>query len=288
MPQPSHAEGRAIRLTLILYTAIFAAKLAAYFMTGVMGLLAEALHTLTDIFVSGFLLIALAWSRRKEDADHMFGHGRAQYAGALVASTLFLSFTALRLVEEAIPRLLGRHEAQFSNLGLAVGVLVGSLAVGCIPLVKLFLQKEKGAAAHAQFLELINDQLGILAALTGVVFIMLGYPLADPLASLAVAGIIAVNAVGLFRENLSYLLGRSPGAEYLDRARAVALAVPGVRDVHFLRGQMVGPGETHLELHIRVDRGITIEAADAIAEEVHRGIHEQMGCRYCSIHADPA
>jgi len=284
----SQAEGKTIRLTLILYSGLFAAKLAAYFATGVMGLLAEALHTLSDIFVSGFLLLALALSRRKEDSEHMFGHGRAQYAGALVASTLFLSFTALRLIEEAIPRLFAKHEAQFSNLPLAVGVLAGSLAIGCIPLVKLFLQKDKGAAAHAQFAELINDQLGIVAALTGTLFIMAGFPIADPIASLAVAAIIAVNAVGLFRENLSYLLGRSPGPEYLANARAVALAVPGVRAVHFLRGQLVGPGDVHLELHIKVDRGITIEAADAVAEEVHRRIHAQTGCRYCAIHADPA
>ncbi len=288
MSQSSQAETRTIRLTLILYLVLFAAKLAAYFATGVMGLLAEALHTLSDIFVSGFLLIALWWSKRREDADHQFGHGRAQYAGALVAATLFLSFTALRLVEESVPRLFGEHEAVFTNLPLALGVLVGSLAVGFIPLGRLFFQKDKGAAAHAQFLELINDQLGILAALAGTVFIMLGYPLADPIASLAVAAIIAVNAVGLFRENLSYLLGRSPGAELLEKVRAIALAVPGVREVHFLRGQMVGPGEAHLELHFKVDRGTPIEQADAVAEEVHRRIHQETSCRYCSIHVDPA
>jgi cation diffusion facilitator family transporter len=288
MSQTSRSEEKTIRFTLILYAGIIAAKFAAYFITGVMGLLAEALHTLSDIIVSGFLLIALWWSRQREDKDHQFGHGRAQYVGALVAATLFLSFTALRLVEEAVPRLFSRHETAFSNLPVALGVLIGSLAVGCIPLGRLFFQKNKGAAAHAQFMELVNDQLGILAALAGTTFIMLGYPLADPIASLVVAAIIAVNAVGLFRENLSYLLGRSPGAEFLAKAKATALAVPGVREVHLLRGQMVGPGEVHLELHFKVDRGMTIEAADKIAEEVHRRIHQETSCRYCSIHVDPA
>ena len=273
-------------LTLGLYILIFALKLVAYFASGVMALLAEALHTLSDIFVSGFLLIAAVYSRRGADSTHMFGHGRAQNAAALVAATLFISFTSLELYREAVPHLLNPVEREYQNLPLAIGVLLVSIFIAGIPLVKMLREKAKGPAARAQSLELINDELGLLAALAGTVFVVLGWPLADPIAAIVVATVIAVNGVGLFRENLSFLLGRSPGPEFIERVRATALAVTGVRGVHNLRAEIVGTGRTHLVMHILVPKGITIEQADSIAAEVHRRIRLAERPGYCVIHAE--
>lgn len=210
MNKSGESDIGALKLAVGLYVIVFAMKLAVYFMTGVMALFAEALHTLSDIFISGFLLVATLWSRKKADEVHMFGYGRAQNVAALVAATLFISFTSLKLYEEAIPRLFASDEASYQNLDLALGVIIVSMFIAAIPLIRLFTQKKKGAAAKAQFMELINDELGLIAALIGTFFIIGGTYIADPIASLVVATIIAYNAIGLFRENLSFLLGRSP------------------------------------------------------------------------------
>ena len=76
-PQASQ-ELRALKLSLGVYVFVFALKLVVYLVTGVMALLAETLHTLSDIFVSGFLLVATIWSRKEADEVHMFGYGRAR------------------------------------------------------------------------------------------------------------------------------------------------------------------------------------------------------------------
>ena len=96
---------RSLQLTLGVYVLIFGMKLAAYVMSGVMALLAESLHTLSDIFIAGFLLVATLYSRKPADNTHMFGYGRTQNVAALVAATLFISFTSFELYKEAIPRL---------------------------------------------------------------------------------------------------------------------------------------------------------------------------------------
>ena len=150
---------RSLQLTLVLYVVIFAMKLAVYTVSGVMALLAEALHSLSDIFIAGFLLIAAFYSRRAADRVHMFGYGRAKNIAALVAATLFISFTSFELYREAIARLLVHESATFQNVPLAIGVLVVSMVIAAVPLVKLLRQKSRGAAAKAQFLELINDEL---------------------------------------------------------------------------------------------------------------------------------
>jgi cation diffusion facilitator family transporter len=285
MSEPDDLRG--LRLSLVVYLVVFALKLVVYFASGVMALLAEALHTFSDIVISGFLLIAAAWARKAADETHMFGHRRAENVAALVASTLFISFTSLRLYEEAIPRLFHHEEVAHRNLPLVVGVLGFSMLIAAAPLVVMLRHRGRGAAAKAQFLELINDELGLLAALVGTLFLMWGERLADPIAAIVVATIIALNAVGLLRENSSFLLGRSPERAVLARIQDTARAVDGVLDVHDLRAEYVGPDAISAQLHIVVRRGVPVEAAHAIAVTVQDRIRPLVYPGTCVIHVDP-
>jgi cation diffusion facilitator family transporter len=279
---------RGLVLAVAVYVVIFALKLAAYFFTGVMALLAEALHTLSDIFVSGFLLIALLWSQRKADAVHMFGYGRAQNVAALVAATLFISFTSYKLYEEAIPRLLQPQESSYENIWLALTVIGISMLAAAAPMLWLSLQPKRGASAKAQLMELINDQLGLLAALAGTLFIVWGYPIGDPIATVVVATIIAVNAIALFRENASFLLGRAPGPEFLRRIEQAARSVEGVIGVRELRAEYAGPDIIHAGLHLLVPHQMSVAEAHRVAQEVRTRIHKETAGHYCVIQVEPA
>lgn len=280
-------QERALWLALAAYLVVFGFKVAVYLVSGVMALLAEALHTLSDIFISGFLLIATRYSRRGADEAYMFGYGRAQNVAALVAATLFISFTSLELYREAIPRVLQPVAAEYQNLPLVIAVLVGSMLIAAVPLIKLLRQKERGAAIKAQLLELVNDQLGLAAALAGTAFLAWGYPLADPLAAIAVATIIAFNAVGLFRENASFLMGRSPGAAFLAEVERAARSVPGVLEVRDLRAEYVGPDTVHAGMVVGVRPGLAVEESSQIADEVHRRVHKDAHAGYCFIQVRP-
>jgi cation diffusion facilitator family transporter len=290
MAQPkisSDKEMRSMVLTVGFYAIIMAIKLIAYFSTHVMALLAETFHSLSDLFISGFLLIALVWSRRGADRAHMFGHGRAQNVAALLAATLFLSFTSYKLFEESIPKLAYPATLSYQNLPIAIAVLAFSLLIAIIPLVSLILQKGLGASAKAQMIELINDELGVLAALLGTIFISLGYPLADPIATMIVATIIAINAVGIFRENLGLVIGKSPDPAYLEKIRQIAASSDGVLEVVGLMAEYIGPDSIHVDLEVRVSPGITIEDANEVVSNVRRRVLDQTKCIYCSVRPRP-
>lgn len=290
MAQPkisSDKEIRSMLLTVGFYAIIMVIKLIAYFSTHVMALLAESFHSLSDLFISGFLLIALLWSRRGADRAHMFGHGRAQNVAALLAATLFLSFTSYKLYEESIPKLLHPVNLSHQNLPIAIGVLVFSMLAALFPLVSLIIQKGLGASARAQMIELINDELGVLAALLGTIFISLGYPLADPIATMIVATIIAINAVGIFRENLGLVMGKSPDPTYLEKIRQVAASTDGVLEVAGLMAEYIGPDSIHVDLEIKVAPGITIEQANEVVSKVRQRVLNQTNCIYCSVRPRP-
>jgi cation diffusion facilitator family transporter len=162
------------------------------------------------------------------------------------------------------------------------------MLLAAAPLVTLFRQKQGGAAAKAQLAELVNDELGLLAALLGTLFISWGMPIADPLATMVVATIIAINAIGLFRENSSLLLGKSPGPEFLANVVRTARSVPGVLGVHDLRAEYIGPETIHADLHVAVQPDMTVTEAEHIAKTVMERLHEGVIGDYCTVHVDPA
>lgn len=284
-----HQQGdrRSLQLALGGYVVVFVLKLAVYFASGLLAMLAEALHTFSDVVISGFLLLAIAYARRRSDQVHMFGYGRAQNVASLVAATLFISFTAYKLYEESIPRLFEPPPAAgYSNLPLAVGVIVISAAIATVPIVSLLRQSSRGAAAKAQLVSSVNDLLGLGAALVGTLLVAAGWPIADPMASIVVATIIAVSAVGLFRENASFLLGRSPGREYVADLERTARSVPGVLGVHDVRAEYIGPDVVHAGLHLEVPAEMPVREANKIADEVRRRLHDGADPGYCVIQID--
>ncbi len=291
MPRTSataKAEAAALRLTLVIYAVVLGMKIAVWLASGVMAVFAEALHTLTDLFISVFLLAAAVWSQRSADRVHHFGHGRAQNAAALVAAVLFISFTSYRLYEEAIPHLFEPVTAAYGNLELVVAVLLVSMVLAAVPLILLRRGGARGAAAKAQLRELVNDELGLLAALVATLAIAEGEPILDPIASIVVATIIAYGAVGLFRENASLLLGASPDEEALQKIRGIAMSVDGVLGVHDLRAEYIGPEALHADFHIEVAPDRTVVQANDIVREVHDRVRDGAACEYCYVHVDPA
>jgi cation diffusion facilitator family transporter len=272
---------------LITYVLVLLLKLGTWWITGLFALLAEALHTLSDLAISGFLLIADRFSQRPADLRYRFGYGRAQNVAALTAATLFISFTSFRLVEEAVTRIVRPSASQYSRLELAVGVLVLSMVVSLVPLGLLLLQRRRGPAARAQLLECLNDELGLMAALIGAILVARGVPVADPVASLIVGGLIAANGIGLFRDNARVLMGRAPGREFFDEVERLARSIPAVKAIHDLRAEYVGPDNIHLSIHVEVEPTLTVAEGEEVAKAVRDAIMAETRVGYCVVHVDP-
>jgi ferrous-iron efflux pump FieF len=269
------------------YTVLFAGKLTAYFLTHLGVMFAEAMHSMADMLVAAFLLIAAWVSSRPADEEFRFGYGRAQNIAALVAATIFISFTSFETLRESVPKLFQPAEGPHQGVALAAGVILVSIVISALPVVALLRSKQRGAAGKAQLIEGINDEIALVAALAGIIFVARGIPMADPIASIVVALVIAFNAVMLWRENAALLMGVSPEPAFYDKVQRIAFAVDGVRAVHNVMAEQVGQ-QIHLGIHIEVDRGITIEEADAIADAVHDAICDGFADIWVVVHTDPA
>jgi len=282
-------ESRGIKIALVGYSILVVLQLATYYLTNILVLLAQALEMLSDVLVSTFLLLSAYWSRKPADEFHMFGHGRAQNVAALVSATILIFFMSLETFREAVPKLLQAPElSEFQNPNLALTVILVGMLVVAIPTIDILRVKAKGASVKAQLVALLKDEVSYVAALIAVVFVAQGYYLADPLASVFVAIVIAFGGLYLFKDNVHYLVGRAPSREFMEKVESIAKSVEGVLGVHDLKAEYVGPNVVHTGFHIEVAKGTSIEEADRIAEEVKERVSRETGCQHCVIHVDPA
>ena len=282
------AEARGLKIALTGYSALFLLQLATYVSTSILVLLAEALHSLSDVLISAFLLLAVYWSKKPPDEYHMFGHGRAQNVAALVSATIFISFMSLEMFREAIPRFFESDTGEFRNTDLGLLVTVVGMFVVTVPAIDILRIKSKGASAKAQLVALIKDEFSYAAALIGLFLVAQGYHLADPIASAIVGIVIAFGGLYLLKDNFHQLVGKAPSREFMEQVELTARSVRGVLGVHDLRAEYVGPNLVHTGFHIEIARGTPIEEADRIAEEVKERVTRETGCKYCVIHVDPA
>jgi len=282
-------ETRGIKLALVGYSLLVVLQLAAYFLTNILLLYAQALEMFSDVLVSIFLLISIRWSRKPADEFHMFGHGRSQNVAGLVSAVIFVAFMAIEVFREAIPKFWETTQAgQFQNPSIALAVIAASMIVLAIPVIDILRVKTKGASSRTQLVQLLKDEFSYVPAIIGVVLVAQGYYLADAVASIIIGVIIVLGGLYLFRDNFHYLVGKAPNREFLGRLESTARSVDGVLSVHDLRAEYVGPNAVHAGLHIEVARGTSIEEADRIAHEVERRVSQDTGCQHCVIHVDPA
>jgi len=232
-------ETRGIKIALISYLILVALQLVTYVFTNILVLLAQALEMLSDVLISSFLLLSAYWSRKPADEFHMFGHGRAQNVAALVLATILVSFMSIETFREAIPKFFQSQEAsEFQNIDLALMVILVGMFVIAIPTIDILRVKVSGASVKAQLIALLKDEFSYVAALIAVILVAQGYYLADPLASTIVAAIIAFSGLYLFKDNVHYLLGKAPSAQFLEKVESTAKSVKGVLGVHDLEVNM--------------------------------------------------
>jgi cation diffusion facilitator family transporter len=279
-------EAKGVKLALASYIILTIILISAFLVTNVLVLLAQSMDRVSDILISLFFLISIYLSRRPADPHHAFGFARVQNVAVLIVATILIFFLSSEIIRESIPRLSDPSSVETSGLEIALVVTIISMVVIAVPSIVLLRSKGRGSS-RAQLVNLLLDEFSCGTSLIAIILIGLGFPIADPLGSLVVGIALIITGVFLLRENAATLIGRSPGTDYIKRMEEVARSVEGVKGVHRLRAEYVGPRTIHADLHIELPPEMAISEADRIAHEEQKGPFEATDCQYCEVHAGP-
>jgi cation diffusion facilitator family transporter len=246
--------------------ALVLAKLVVGLLTGSLGILSEAVHSIFDLAASTFTLVAVRTARKPPDKEHPYGHGRAENLAAF-ANGLLLLITAAGIAFEAIRRLIAGG-AHVNPAGYAFALLIGTLLIesGRAYVLRRVGRLASSDAMQADATDRVADVLATIGVLAGLLGVLLGFTWADSVAALLVAAIIVRAAGRLALRSGDILIDRSAAGAEKQLSTAIR-EVPGVREVRSVRVRRSGPNLIG-EANIATRRMLPVEAAASLADDV--------------------
>ncbi|MCR4440836.1 MAG: cation diffusion facilitator family transporter [Peptococcaceae bacterium] len=262
-------------------------KLAAGIGGKSQGLIAEAVHSLVDLFSSIGVLIGLKISSRPADSRHPFGHGKAEsivagiVSAVLILTGVQLAYTGIRGVitgSESVPSLLTLYVALFTvvynealfRYRLFIGQRINSPAI-------------ISDAWHQR-----ADAFACAAVSLGIIGARFGCPVLDPAAAAVVSLFIIKAGWNLVKESLDQLMDASAGQETDETINAILQSIPEIREVESIRTRSSGGGII-CDLKFRVNPALTVEEAHHVSVDAKNEIISRIpAVRDVSIHYGPS
>lgn len=249
-------------------------------------LVADAIHSLSDLVSDGMVLFINRVSHSPADAQHPYGHHRFETAASLIIGALLLSvgigmlwssFTKLQS-PELIPQV--HHIALYVAL---FAVVTKELLFRYLLRIATRVQSTMLAANawHAR-----SDAASSIVVSVGIIANLAGFPMADPLAALIVGLLITRTGWSFFFESFHDLLDRAADDETENRIRAIILATPGVHGMHDLRTRKMGD-MLWVEVDLEMDGSLTILEGHTIASEAKRRVMAAEPVLELMTHFDP-
>ncbi len=268
-------------------------KLIAALMAGSAALLADALHSLSDIVTDVVVLVGVGMARKPADEGHRWGHGKIETLASVIVGVLLMGAAiqifgaGLGAVREVLA-----GEVLPAPQRLALAVAVASIVAKEV----LFRYTRRVARRiHSQVL-LANawhqrsDALSSAAVALGIGAATLGgesWRVLDPVAAMVVAVIIAKVAVSILKVGLSELIEGSAGPDVLGRITQTALTVEGVRRPHAVRARKLGAAIA-ADLHVVVPGDLDLAAAHDRGLAVEERVAAALGPgSFVTVHLDP-
>lgn len=291
MTRPPSPEERERLLRGAAYASVgtaftlIALKLIAWLATGSVSLLASLVDSLMDSMASMINLLALRYSLQPPDAEHRFGHGKAEPLAGL-AQACFIGGSALFLGLQALERLQRPVALDAVGVGVVVMVLSMLITMGLLLVQRHVIRRTASTAIRADALHYATDLLTNLSVLAALALASAGWTWADPLFALLVAGYILYSALNIAREALQQLMDRELSAEVQVGIMQIALRNPEVRGAHDLRTRQSGQF-VFVQMHLELDAHLPLAHAHAIGDEVVAAIVQALPGASVIIHHDP-
>ncbi len=280
---------RLLRLTstaaIIVAITLIALKLSAWLMSGSVSLLASLVDSTMDSMVSIINFFAIRYAMTPADKEHLFGHGKAEAVAGL-AQAAFIAGSAGFLFLHAIDNILNPHPVSHTNVGLIVMSISIAMTIALVALQKYAVKKTHSSAIEADSLHYLSDVLANASIIVALLLSQWGYKHIDASLGIIIAVFILHSAWQIGSKSLRLLLDEELGPEVWQVVDKIVEENPDVRGHHQLRTRQAGH-IMFVQLHIDVDKRMSLLQAHAITEEIEQAIQERFPNADVLIHTDP-
>lgn len=259
-------------LSIAAAIATISLKTVAWWLTGSVGLLSDALESFVNLAGATFALVMIVIAARPPDDDHPFGHSKAEYFSSGFEGILIFG-AAAAIIWAGVGRLLHPQPLEAVGLGVVVSVVATTINLGVAIALRRAAARFNSIALEADARHLMTDVVTSVGVVAGVAAVALtGWWVLDPLIAIAVGLNILVEGGRLLRASVDGLMDRGLEEPDLARLRAAldALAPRGVA-WRGLRTRRAG-ARAWIDVVVLVPGHWTVDAGHAVADEVESAL----------------
>ncbi len=249
-------------------------------------LIADGIHSLSDLISDFVVLVARHFSKMDADEDHPYGHHRYENAASLFLGALLLAVAA-GMVTTAVLKI-ENHQSIAQVKWVALWAALGAIA--CKELLFRYMLKAaervKSSLLIANAWHARSDAASSLVAAFGIAGNLWGFSLLDPVAALVVGFIVGKMGWKFAWDALHDLMDRTVDEEILKEVRAILLASPGINGLHDLKARRMAD-LILIDVHLEVDGTKTVREGHDIALEARARVLKNPQILNVMTHVDP-
>ena len=250
------------------------------------GLIADGIHTLSDLVADFVVLFANHHSKKDADLDHPYGHQRFETAASLVLGMLLMAVGA-GMLWSAFHKL--EDPGTVQTVHIAALWVAGGALIAKELLFRYMLsvaKRVKSSMLVANAWHARSDAASSLVVGIGIIGNLAGYPILDPIAALIVGFMVAKMGWSFGWDALHDLMDRAVDEQDVQAIRRTLLETPGVQGVHDIRTRKMGDMIV-VDAHLEVDASISVEAGHDIAVEARKRVLQRHRVLNLMTHLDP-
>jgi cation diffusion facilitator family transporter len=278
---------KAASVSIAVNIALLVSKIVVAIFTGSIGLIAESAHSSFDLIASFLAYFGIKKAEEPSDENHPFGHHKFENLSSILQAFL-ITGTAFIVIWEAYKKFINPTPVENSW----IGIILMAITIPVTLLTSRYLAKAAKKSGGSQALEadsahFTTDVLGSIAVLTGLTMVHFGLGFGDPLAALCIGIIMLYISIRLIQNSLKVFMDYSPDTATLNKVKRVIEKNPDVKSFHNLKARMAG-SHIFLEVHIRVDKNMSIKEAHSISHQLKDRIMRRASqVKHCTIHIEP-
>jgi cation diffusion facilitator family transporter len=273
--------------SVIVGVAVLGLKFAAYLVTGSIALYSDALESIVNVATAIAALLALRFSAKPADANHPYGHYKAEYFSVVLVGVLIV-IASLSIIREAYVAIVTPPTLTAPATGLLING-AGAVLNGVWGVVLLRVGRQRHSLVLvADGKHLLTDVATSAGVIVGVgLAVITGIAILDPLLAALVAASILWSGWMLIRESVGGLMDESVSDDLLRRIRTVISdSASGALEVHDLRTRQAGRA-TFIDFHLVVPGSMAVSAAHEICDTIERALRAEVADALITIHVEP-
>lgn len=282
MPAPQ----RTALASVLAAAGLVALKLVVGLMAHSLGLIAEAIHSATDLVAALLTFFAVGVAARPADTEHPFGHGKAEHLSALGEGAVLVAASVVIVVESAM-RLSGSGgRVRASWYVLVVMVVVIAVDAARALTSRRAARQARSAALGANALHFALDMAGSGAVLLGLLLVRAGYQRADAVAALLVAALVLFSAGRLMRGSVRVLMDSAPSDAAQARVRRAIEEIEETLSVRRLRMREAG-GRYFADVVVGIEPDAGMARGHEVASAIEAAIERELPDSDVVVHVEP-